>query len=139
MKILIVGGANIAAVGRREPAIYGCKSYAEIKRELAAFAAKRAQLEFFESEREGELIERLSACDCDGLIYNLGGFSHTSVALADTLKTVCVPKIEVHFTNIAARDPFRQPLITGSSADGIICGFEADGYKLAIIKLTEEL
>lgn len=129
MKILIISGANLNKLGSRE-AIYGKFTLDELQKELIEYAG--VELEFFTSDFEGELIEAVQNCDADALIINAGGYSHTSVALADALAMLAVPKIEVHLTNIAARESYRHFSVTGSKCDGIISGLGIDGYKAAI-------
>ncbi len=139
MKILIVNGVNLSRLGKREPWIYGKNTYGEMIDCLTDFSKKRgAKVEFFQSDLEGELVERICEVDYDALIVNAGGFTHTSVAITDALRYVAKPKIEVHLSNVFDREGYRR-ILTGGAADGVIVGFGIDSYKLAIIKLTEEL
>lgn len=137
MKILVIFGANLNKLGRRE-AIYGDFTIDELKEELVEYA-KPLSVEFFVSDFEGEIIEAIQNCDADALIINAGGFSHTGVAIADALAMLCVPKIEVHLTNIMAREDYRRFSITGSKCDGVISGLGKDGYKAAIDILKRRL
>ncbi len=130
MKILVISGANLNKLGKRE-AIYGSFTLEELERELTEYAVD-AELEFFTSNREGEIIDAVQNCDADALIINAGGYSHTSVAIADALAMLAVPKIEVHLTNILAREEYRHFSVTGSKCDGVITGLGIDGYKAAI-------
>ncbi len=130
MKILVIFGANLNKLGQRE-AIYGDFTIDDLKRELVEYA-KPLSLEFVVSNFEGELIEAIQNCDADALIINAGGYSHTSVAIADALAMLGVPKIEVHLTNIMAREEYRRFSVTGSKCDGMISGLGKDGYKAAI-------
>lgn len=130
MKILVISGANLNRLGKREE-IYGSLTLEDLQRELTAYA-DGAQLQFFTSNNEGEIIEAIQNCYADALIINAGGYSHTSVAIADALAMLALPKIEVHITNILAREPFRHFSVTGSKCDGVICGLGIDGYKAAI-------
>ncbi len=130
MKILVIFGANLNKLGSREK-IYGDFTLEELKNELTRYAGE-AQLEFFTSNHEGDIIEAIQNCEADALIINPGGYSHTSVAIADALMMLSVPKIEVHLTNILAREEFRRFSITGSKCDGIISGLGIDGYKAAL-------
>jgi len=139
MKILIINGVNLGRLGDREKNVYGDKTYLQLKETLDEFAKKRgACLEFFLSDFEGEIVERICNVDFDALIINCGAYSHTSVAITDALRYVALPKIEVHLSNIFSREDYRK-VLTGSATDGIICGFGIDSYKLAILKLTEDL
>ncbi len=130
MKILVISGANLNKLGKRE-AIYGSFTLEELERELAGYASD-VEFEFFTSNHEGELIDAVQNCDADALIINAGGYSHTSVAIADALAMLAVPKIEVHLTNILAREEYRHFSVTGSKCDGVITGLGIDGYKAAI-------
>lgn len=139
MKILIINGVNLKRLGDREPRIYGGTSYAEMTEILRDFAAKHnAEAEFFCSDFEGEIVERICNTNYDALIINPGAYSHTSVAITDALRYVTLPKIEVHLSNVFGRESYRR-LLTGGAADGVIAGLGIDGYKLAIYRLTEEL
>lgn len=137
MKISVIFGANLNKLGFRE-AIYGDFTLDELKSELVEYA-KPLELEFFTSNFEGEIIEAIQNCDADALIINPGGYSHTSVAIADALSMFNKPKIEVHLTNIAAREDFRRFSVTGSKCDGIITGLSKDGYKAAIDVIRRRL
>lgn len=130
MKILIISGANLNMLGKRE-AIYGSFTQGDLQRELTEYA-NDTKLEFFTSNSEGEIIDAVQNCDADALIINAGGYSHTSVAIADALAMLAVPKIEVHLTNILAREEYRHFSVTGSKCDGVITGLGIDGYKAAI-------
>jgi len=139
MKILIVNGVNIGRIGSREKSIYGEQSYADMMNELSVFAKKRgAEVEVFQSDLEGELVERICNTDYDALVLNAGAYTHTSVAITDALRYVTLPKIEVHISNLFGREDYRK-ILTGGATDGVIAGFGINSYKLAIIKLTEEL
>lgn len=130
MKILVVSGANLNKLGCREP-IYGDFTLDELQEELTAYA-EETELAFFTSNHEGEIVDALQNCDADAVIINAGGFSHTSVVIADALAMLAVPKIEVHLTNILSREPYRHFSVTGSKCDGVIMGLGKDGYKAAI-------
>lgn len=137
MKILVIFGANLNKLGQRE-AIYGDFTIDELEEELVEYA-KPISLEFFVSNFEGEIIEAVQNCDADALIINAGGYSHTSVAIADALAMLSVPKIEVHLTNIMAREEYRRFSVTGSKCDGMISGLGKDGYKAAIDAIKRRL
>ncbi|MBR2971251.1 MAG: 3-dehydroquinate dehydratase [Clostridia bacterium] len=130
MRILVISGANLNKLGSREK-IYGSFALNELQREIADYAGE-AELEFFTSNSEGEIIDAVQNCAADALIINAGGYSHTSVAIADALAMLAIPKIEVHLTNVMAREPYRHFSVTGSKCDGVITGLGIDGYKAAI-------
>ncbi|MCH5163910.1 MAG: 3-dehydroquinate dehydratase [Clostridiales bacterium] len=130
MKILVISGANLNKLGSRE-AIYGTFTLEEMQRDLIEYAGETT-LEFFTSNSEGEIIDAVQNCDADALIINEGGYSHTSIAIADALAMLSLPKIEVHLTNILAREEYRHFSVTGSKCDGVITGLGVDGYKAAI-------
>jgi len=120
MKILIVNGVNINMTGKRE-AIYGTRTLDEINADLKDFAATLgAELEFFASNIEGEIVDRLQRGGFDALIINAGAYSHYSHAIADALAYVDTPKAEVHMTNIFARENFRSESVTARNCDGVI-------------------
>ncbi len=140
MKILIINGPNLNMLGKREPDVYGRQTLDEINRDIAAYAKKlKAEVEFFQSNCEGEIIGRIHCADCP-IIINAGAYSHYSYAIADALKCVAVPKIEVHISNIYSRaEEFRHHSVLSACADGVIAGCGADGYKLAILKLSGKI
>jgi 3-dehydroquinate dehydratase-2 len=122
-------------LGRREPKIYGMQSLADVEKSMLKNAGKSA-LEFFQSNHEGALIDKIQAFDGDGLIINAGALSHYSYALADALKMKTCKKIEVHITNIFTREPFRHVSMLSPVCDGCIVGLGTDGYLLALSALT---
>ena len=136
---LILQGPNLNLLGKREPEIYGGQSMARLHAELADWAGKRnLELDFIQSNHEGELIDALQQADSgrDGVVFNPGGFSHSSVALRDCIAGISLPVVEVHLSNIHARESFRRRSLTGGAARGIISGFGADVYKLALLQLN---
>lgn len=136
MKILVVNGVNINMTGMRE-SIYGCETLDEINARLKAFIeSKGSSVDFFQSNSEGEIVDRLQRGDFDGLIINAGAYSHYSYAIADALKYVKAKKIEVHMTNILAREQFRRTSVTSECCDGCVTGMGADGYFVAAEYLT---
>ena len=136
MRILALHGPNLNLLGGREPEIYGQTGLAEIHRAMEARARiAGVQLESFQSNHEGELIDRVQSARTEGIefiIINPAGYTHTSVALRDALAAVAIPFIEVHLSNIHAREPFRRHSHFSDIAAGIICGLGAQGYELAV-------
>ena len=132
MKILIVNGPNLNLLGSREPEIYGSISMEE---ELNNLQHKfpDLQISYFQSNIEGEIINRLQKNDFDALVINPGAFTHYSYAIADCLQNISKPKIEVHISNIYKREEFRQKSVTAANTDGVLSGFGLKGYELAIM------
>jgi 3-dehydroquinate dehydratase-2 len=135
-KVLVLNGPNLNLLGRREPAIYGHDTLDSIHARLAEqAAAANAQFASFQSNGEQPLIERIHAAATDGtdfIIFNPGAYTHTSVALRDALLGVGIPFIEVHLSNVYAREPFRQHSYFSDVAVGVISGLGAHGYELAL-------
>ena len=131
--IEIINGPNLNLTGRREPEVYGSTTMEEY---LDALRAKFPEVEitYYQSNVEGELIDRIQQVGFryDGLIVNLGGYSHTSVALRDALLAVPAPKVEVHLSNIFAREDYRHHSLITRACRGMICGLGLDGYELAV-------
>jgi 3-dehydroquinate dehydratase-2 len=130
MKILIVNGPNLNLLGTREPQIYGNLSFQEYLDSLKLRTS--AELEYFQSNVEGELINCLQNSNHDGIILNAGGYTHTSVALRDCVEAISVPVVEVHISNITAREKFRHESLISPVASGCIFGFGLSGYELAL-------
>jgi len=140
MKIQIINGPNLNLLGRREPDKYGNISFEEYLDSLhKLFPGIR--IEYFQSNVEGEIINKIHEIgfDFDGIILNSGGYTHTSVSIADAVSAVNAPVIEVHITNISAREGFRHNSIVGRYCTGSIIGLGLYGYKLAIEALIELL
>ncbi len=133
MKIIIINGPNLNLTGTREPEIYGTSTFSQIVAQLQS-AFPNITLEYFQSNSEGVLIDKLHEVgfNHDGIILNPGGYSHTSIALADAIKAINTPVIEVHLSNIASRETFRHHTYTGANCVGIISGLGIKGYKSAI-------
>lgn len=135
-KILVLHGPNLNLLGSREPKIYGSETLEDINHRLARLAqAYDVALECFQSNHEGALIERVHAAKAQGfsfLIINPGAYTHTSIALRDALSGVGIPFVEVHLSNIHAREPFRAHSYFSDIAVGIICGLGSRGYDLAL-------
>ncbi|MFM2480803.1 type II 3-dehydroquinate dehydratase [Celerinatantimonas sp. YJH-8] len=134
-KILVLNGPNLNLLGRREPQIYGHQTLADIGAQLDLDAQQSgAILEHFQSNHEGEIVDRIHAAlgNIDFILINPGALTHTSVALRDALLGVNIPFIEIHLSNIHAREPFRHHSYLSDKAMGVICGFGAQGYQFAL-------
>lgn len=134
MKIQIINGPNLNLLGKREPGIYGSRSFEDYFEELQSRYANNVQLEYYQSNVEGELINKIQEVgfSYEGIIINMGAYTHTSVAIADAIAAVNTPVIEVHISNIYAREEFRHNTLTGRNCKGVLTGFGLDGYRLAI-------
>ena len=133
--IYILNGPNLNLLGAREPEIYGHETLADIETRARTRATGHGlELVFRQSNLEGELVTWIQGArdSADGLIINAGAFTHTSVALLDALTILDIPVIELHLSNIYAREPFRHNSYISRAADGLICGFGAQGYDLAL-------
>lgn len=140
--ILVLHGPNLNLLGRREPGHYGTATLADITAKLDALAAETGvRLEHFQSNHEGALIDRIhAAADAvDGLLVNPGGLTHTSVSLRDALSAVGLPFVEVHLSNVHAREPFRHVSVLADIAVGQIAGFGAASYTLGLRAIVEWL
>jgi 3-dehydroquinate dehydratase-2 len=133
-KIEIINGPNINLLGKREPNIYGDLTLESINKEIANYGDElNLETFFFQSNIEGEIVNKIQASDkSDGIIINAAAFTHTSVAIHDALKSLDLPKIEVHISNIYKREEFRHKSLISNVVDGIICGLGANSYKLAM-------
>ena len=134
MKILIVNGPNLNLLGTREPEIYGTVSMADFLENLKE-KFPEDEILFFQSNVEGEIINRLQEDDYEALIINPAAYTHYSYAIADCLRNIQKLKIEVHISNIYAREEFRQKSVTAAHCNGVISGFGLDGYRLAVLSL----
>ena len=135
MDLLLVNGPNLNLVGKREPSIYGSQTLEDIKKDLLNLASELdAKLKFFQSNSEGEMIDCIqnSVGSIDGILINAGALTHTSIALRDALLGVAIPYVEVHLSNIYAREEFRHKSFLSDKALGLVCGFGANSYQLAL-------
>jgi 3-dehydroquinate dehydratase-2 len=131
VKLLVVNGPNLNMLGKREPGIYGSTTLADIERDLQERFPEVAFF-FFQSNQEGELIDALQQSDVDGIVLNGAGFTHTSVALRDAISSTDTPVVEVHISNIHARESFRHHSLTAGVCVGSISGLGVEGYALAV-------
>lgn len=133
MKLHIINGPNLNMLGKREPDIYGNSTFKDYFSELQS-EFKEIELSYFQSNSEGELISELQEADdnVDGIILNAAAYTHTSVAIADAIKAIATPVIEVHISNTHAREEFRKQSYISPNAFGIIIGFGLRSYELAI-------
>jgi 3-dehydroquinate dehydratase-2 len=142
-KILVLHGPNLNLLGKREPEVYGTTTLEEINQTLAAAAAElNHELVFFQSNAEHELIQRIHQAREEGvafIIINPGAFTHTSIALRDALLGVDIPFIEIHLSNIFAREAFRQHSYLSDAASGVISGLGARGYLYALQAADQKL
>lgn len=133
MKLIIINGPNLNLLGTREPELYGDQTFGDFFSQLQ-FRFKEVQLEYFQSNIEGELIDKLQEVgfSYDGIILNAAAYTHTSVGIGDAVKAITTPVLEVHISNIASREPFRHESHISPGASGVIFGFGLKGYELAI-------
>jgi 3-dehydroquinate dehydratase II len=142
MKIAVINGPNLNLLGIREPEVYGRESLADVERNLSAVASElSAQIEFIQRNGEGELIDAIHQLrgKADGAIVNAGAYTHSSLALRDALVGVSLPFVEVHVTNVYAREPERRHSMLAPAAIGVICGLGTYGYEAALRGLVRKL
>lgn len=133
MTIQIINGPNLNLLGVREPSVYGSTSFDDFLSRLRA-CFPDVQIDYFQSNIEGELIDKLQAVgfQCDGIVLNAGAYTHTSIALADCIRAISAPVVEVHISNVHQREAFRHQSMIAAACRGVICGFGLDSYRLAI-------
>ena len=140
MIIHIINGPNLNLVGKREPEVYGNSSLDQYLQELIEHHPQHT-IDVFQSNIEGEIVDRLQQVGFDdcGIILNAGGYTHTSVAIADAVAAITAPVVEVHISNIYSREPFRHKSLLSPVCKGIIAGFGLDSYRLALASLSDNL
>jgi len=133
MKIQIINGPNLNLLGVREPDIYGSLSFEDYLQQLIA-RYPEIEINYFQSNTEGEIIDKLheTGFSCDGIILNAGAYTHTSLAIHDAIKSISTPVIEVHLSNIHARESFRHQSMLADACKGVVAGFGMDSYHLAV-------
>ncbi|GAK36043.1 MAG: type II 3-dehydroquinate dehydratase [Bacteroides graminisolvens] len=137
MRIQIINGPNINLLGKREPSIYGSVTFEDFLIELRANYPD-VEISYYQSNTEGELIDKIqeTGFDVDGIILNAGAYTHTSIALQDAIRAVTSPVVEVHISNVHARESFRHKSMIAAACKGVICGFGLKSYQLALEALT---
>ena len=132
MKLLILNGVNLNMTGVREKSVYGSETLDDINREIEAFCkARGAECAFYQTNIEGELCTAIHEADADGIVLNAGAFTHYSYALRDAIASVDIPVVEVHMSNVHAREPFRQKSVISEVCKGTVLGFGKNSYLLA--------
>ena len=137
MKIQIINGPNINLLGKREPSIYGARSFEDYLDELKE-CYPQVEFAYYQSNVEGEMINKIHEVgfDFDGIVLNAGAYTHTSIALQDAIRAVKSPVIEVHISNVHQREEFRHKSMIACACVGVICGFGLDSYRLAVDALS---
>ena len=142
MKIAVLNGPNLNLLGTREPALYGKETLADIEKTLRGVAKEiGADLEFAQHNGEGEMIDRIHSWrgKIDGVVINAGAYTHSSLAIRDALSAIAVPFVEIHLTNVYAREPERRHSMLASAAVGVVCGLGAFGYEAALRGLARKI
>ena len=142
MKLLVLNGPNFNMLGIREPGVYGSQSYAELLRLLDLWANELGiEMEHYQSNHEGCLVDKIQAAygNFDGIVINPAAYTHTSIAILDALKAVALPAVEVHISDVKSREDFRQVSFAGKACIKTIMGQGLDGYRQAMLFLTEML
>lgn len=140
MKIVVIQGPNLNMLGHRDPRIYGNVKLEQIHANLETLAKQNNfDIEFFQSNFEGEIVDKIQECigEADGILINPAAYSHTSIAITDAISLVGIPVVEVHLSNIFARDEFRKHSLTASVSAGVISGFGAFGYHIGLLSLMQ--
>ncbi len=144
MKFLVINGVNLNLTGKREKSVYGVETLEEINEKISAFAkANGDTVEFYQSNIEGELVNKLHEAylraSCDGIILNAGAYTHYSYALRDAIAAIDIPVVEVHISNVHAREEFRKVSVLSEVCKGVVCGFGVGSYLAALVGLKETL
>jgi len=142
VRIAVLNGPNLNLLGTREPAIYGRETLADIEQSLRGVAREiGAELDFAQYNGEGELIDAIHKArgSVAGVVINAGAYSHTSLAIRDALSAIAAPFVEVHLTNVYAREPERRHSMLAAAAVGVVCGLGAYGYELALRGLVRTI
>ena len=142
LRVAVINGPNLNMLGVREPAIYGSETLAQIEANLKSVAAELdATVDFFQSNSEGDLVNQVQKLrgSADGALVNAGAYSHSSLALRDAFAAVSVPFVEVHLSNVHAREPERHRLVLAGAAIGVVCGLGSYGYEAALRGLVRNL
>jgi 3-dehydroquinate dehydratase-2 len=140
MKVVVIQGPNLNMLGVREQNIYGPMKLDDIHAQMQAFAEQNGvEIEFFQSNLEGEIVDRLQEClgDADGIIINPAAYTHTSIAIRDAISAIQIPTVEVHLSNIHQREEFRHTSLTAPVCAGQIVGFGPFGYHLAMLSVIQ--
>ncbi len=140
MKIMVIQGPNLNMLGHREPNLYGSMTLEEIHAQMKNVAEQNnVEIEFFQSNYEGEIVDKIQEClgTADGIIINPAAYAHSSIAIRDAVLAVGIPTIEIHITNIARRDEFRQKSLIAPVTAGQISGFGPVGYHLALMGMLQ--
>lgn len=142
LTVAVLHGPNLNLLGRREPEIYGRETLSDIDRSLNSLGAELGvRVESFQSNGEGELVDRIQSAGerVDGFVVNMGAYTHTSIAIRDALVGVGRPFVEVHLSNVHAREPFRRTSLLADRAVGVVTGFGAESYRLGLRGLVHHL
>jgi len=143
MKILVINGPNLNLLGTREPEIYGSTTLKDIEDEILEYSKTfdNVEVDFFQSNHEGEIVDKIQGAKgvYDGIIINPAAYTHTSVAIADALKAISLPAVEIHLSNIQSREKFRKKSLTAPCCIGQIAGFGKDGYFAGLFCLIRHL
>lgn len=142
MKILVMNGVNLNLTGKREKSVYGTATLDEINEKIAVFCKENGDnVEFYQSNVEGELVNKLHEAFLekrfDGIVFNAGAYTHYSYALRDAIAAIDIPVVEVHMSNVHAREDFRKKSVLSEVCKGVVCGFGANSYLAAIIGLKD--
>ena len=137
MRILVINGPNLNMLGKREPEIYGARTLDDINETLVKTFEGRAELSFYQSNCEGDIVTALHECTADGVVLNAGAYTHYSYAIHDAIKSITAPVVEVHLSNIYKREEYRHKSVIASACVGSVCGFGEDSYRLGVEALLK--